>query len=174
MIEKNFNLDHITGLSDTMFNTIMFNNEDILRNILSLVLDDEIGEIEYLTEYKSALEFVKNHKTLELYLRNSNSYVTIAYYKNYNIAIIYQKLGFNDDGSLIKLDDDIKCAKFIVLDCYKKSYKEKVTAYLRNQYNEILTYKFSYIEFYFKNLEIKVKSNIVIFEKGNLHGGVYE
>lgn len=28
-------------------------------------------------------------------------------------------------------------------------------------------------EFYFKNLEIKVKSNIVIFEKGNLNGGLY-
>jgi len=150
-------LENITGLSDVAFKTIMYQDENILRKVLSEVLDEKVGKIKYLNVELSVNRFLEKGRRLDLYLEDEQSFINIEVTNNYNITIVNRNVGnmaklYTDTVSVGDDYDEYKEVKIINLIGKEKSEETKRMCYLRDQNGKILTKKLIYSEIYIQNL----------------------
>jgi len=150
-------LENITGLSDVAFKAIMYQDENILRKVLSEVLDEKVGKIKYLNVELSVNSFLEKGRRLDLYLEDEQSFINIEVTNNYNITIVNRNVGnmaklYTDTVSVGDDYDEYKEVKIINLIGNQRDKKVKRKYYLQDGTGKILTEKLIYSEIYIQNL----------------------
>ena len=152
MVNMKPNLRKITGLSDTMFRGIMYDNKDILKVIMEICTGIKIDNIILLSGDLPKKRFLEMKKNLDVYVESIDILFDIEVSTDYNKWIINRNLAFGFKvyaDSVGKGDDYKDYKKTCVLNLISgKKRKIKHSSYLKNEEHKITSDMFNYLEIF--------------------------